>query len=227
MSLSDRVRVSVLAVATVLLLFPMIATAENLDACELDLDRVSEHLDSCEYEEEERSASWIRLGYAPGGAGLLQNGSLLGQLQLTPGTANEVRIAKIQPTQPAVLVSTEEAWATAIPDEWIDVVLVRQGSADTYALSVVRWVSQGLSMSSTVLATSTSFTQTGALDLAVGWSFAAGQVTVNFTGPASTTLNVQYSTFGSSLPWLSLPHFPSGNAEVAAVSLQSLSGSAY
>lgn len=216
-------RISILAVAAFLVLFPAIAPAQSLDACELDLDRKGD-IGDCE-QQHERSPGWIRLGHDPDGAGLLQNGSLLGQLQLTPGTANEVRLAQIQPTLPAVSLLAESAWATLIPDQWIDVVLVRQASADTYAISAVRWVSQGLSVSGTVIATSTSFTQSGALSLSVGWSFDQGQVTVNVVGPGATTLSVQQTAFGSSLPWLTLPHFPAGNADLAAVSLQRLSGS--
>jgi hypothetical protein len=217
-------RISVLSLLAVALLLPTLASAETLDACELDLDRRSQQADDCEIHE--RSPSWIRLGHAPDGAGLLQSGSLVGQLQLTPAASTEVRLAQIQPTQPTVWVSSEETWATLMPNEWIDVVLVRQGSPDTYAVAVLRQVTQGLTISSSVLATSASFTQSGALSLSVGWSFSQGQLTVLFTGPGSTTLSVQQSGFGSSLPWLNVPHFPQGNADVSAVSLLSLSGSA-
>lgn len=215
-------RISVLALLSAGLLLCSTVQAQSLDACELDLDRAQD-AEGCG-QDHIRSAGWMRLGFAPDAAGLLTAGNLSGQIQLTPASASEVRIAQIQPTQPTVWLSLLDVRATLVPETWIDVVLVRGQSADSYSLAIVRWVAQGLSVTPTVLGTSSSFTQSGALELSVGWSYSAGEVTVNVTGPGSTSLGVQQANFGSSLPWLSLPHFPSGNAELSAVSLQGLTG---
>jgi hypothetical protein len=198
--------------------------AQSLDTCELDLD-LSADIDDCEAEEV-RSAGWMRLGYPPAGSGLLQAGNLVGQVVLTPGTANEIRVAQILPTQASVWVSLQDARATLIPGEWIDVVLVRQSIANAYALSVVHWQSAGLSVTGTVLATSSSFTQANEVALNLGWSFGQGQVTVNVSGPGSTTLAVSRTGFGGTLPWLSLPHFPGGQVDLGTANVVSLSGSA-
>lgn len=216
-------RLSVLSWLSAVLLLGSTAQAQSLDACELDLDRPRD-ADDCG-QDHIRSAGWMRLGFAPEATGLLTSGSLGGQLQLTPAAATEVRIAQIQPTQPTVWLSLLDVRATLVPEEWIDVVLVRGPSADSYTLAIVRWVAQGLSVTPSVLGTSSSFTQSGALQLSVGWSYSQGVVTVDVSGPGNTSLGVQQAGFGSSLPWLSLPHFPAGNAELSAVSLQGLSGS--
>lgn len=196
--------------------------AQMLDSC--DVDQVISDQGECDFED--RSDGWVRLGFPPAGTGLLQSGNLVGEVTLTPSATNEIRIAQILPTQAAVWLSRQDTRATLIPDEWIDVVLVRQSTANTYVLSVKHWQSEGLSVTGRLLGTSASFTQAGALSLDLGWSFSQGQVTLNVGGPGSMTLALSRSGFGSTLPWLSLPHFPGGLADLGTSSIASLSGAA-
>lgn len=198
------------------------ASAQTLDTCEIDLDLSVEDIGECE----ERTDGWLRLGFPPASAGLATAGNLSGELTLTPGAANEIRIAQILPTQPAVWLARQDARATLLPDQWINVVLVRQASANSYAVSVVHWREEGLGVVGTVLATSSTFTQSGPIALSVGWGYNQGQVTVNVSAPGSTTLAATRSGFGSTLPWLSLPHFPSGHVDLGTASVGTLSGAA-
>lgn len=200
------------------------ASAQSLDACELDLDLLGTAVDE-ECDLEERSAGWGRFGFDPAGSGLLTAGSLVATVAVLPGSNSEVRVARLQPTQPVVWLSTQDTRATLVPDEWIDVVLVRP-SPGTRALALVHWQLQGLSANVTTLAQSAAVTVSGPLDLTIGWSYAAGQATVTVTGLGSTTLSANRTGFGAALPWLSLPHFPLPTTEFESATLASVSGSA-
>lgn len=216
-------RISIVAFALCCWLLSGSALAQTLDACELDLDRKR---DSEDCDMDERSSGWLRLGYPPAGLGLLNGGNLSVQLSVTPGAAGETRLARIQPTQPVVYMSLNEATATLIPDEWIDVVLVRDAQPDRYSVVLMHWSVAGLSSIGSPLASSAAFTQAGGLNFSVAWTLAQGQLTLNLTGPAGTSLSVQRSGFGTSLPWLTVPYFPNGNADLVSANLLGVSGSA-
>lgn len=199
------------------------AFAQSLDACDLDLDLLDVVRDECD--PVERSAGWARFGFDPAGAGLLTGGSLSGSIAVVPGSSSEIRIARLQPTQPVVWLVPQETRATAIQDEWLDVVLVRESPA-SWRIAIVRWVMQGLSASATTLAQSGTIDETGPLNLSIGWNYSSGVVTVSVSGIGANPLTATRSGFGDALPWLSLPHFPSPTADFQSASIGGISGSA-
>lgn len=199
------------------------AAAQSLDACELDLDLLGTTIDE-ECDLEGRSAGWARFGFDPAGMGLLTAGAVAATLAVLPGSGPEVRVARLQPTQPVVWLSTQDTRAALIPDEWIDVVLVRP-TPETRALALVHWQLQGLSVNLTTLAQSPAVAASGPLDLTIGWTYAAGQATITVAGLGNVTLSATRSSFGTALPWLSLPHFPLPIADFGSATLASVSGS--